>query len=162
MTPTQQIAALTEALKQGIDLIKGEKTGSEWKRGCADFIRTGRASLAAVQAPAEVEPLMWELRAGNDGPYYSAYDHISGTVVEAPDEATCDAIDRNRSAHPPASPTVQDAARVPEIAALIDAAKYLAGCCQLGEDADWEEGDDPLAQVNAAIRAITQHPGETK
>jgi len=165
MTPTQQIAALTDALKQGIDLIKGEKTGSEWKRGCADFIRTGRAALAAVQAPAEVEPVAAHSddaavdrfalamkaklagsrekgRGGWDDPSQCSVEFLAqlllghvtkGNAGNFEDIANLAMMLHQRGAdpavlastkveplytHPPAAPTVQDAARV-----LLDAVK---------------------------------------
>ena len=36
---------------------------------------------------------------------------------------------------------------------LANAARDLVDCCQLGEDADWEEGEDPLSELRAALAA---------
>lgn len=36
---------------------------------------------------------------------------------------------------------------------LANAARGLADCCQLGEDADWEEGEDPLSALRAILAA---------
>jgi len=36
---------------------------------------------------------------------------------------------------------------------LANAARDLADCCQLGEDADWEEGEDPLSELRAVLAA---------
>lgn len=38
---------------------------------------------------------------------------------------------------------------------LANAARDLADCCQLGEDADWEEGEDPLSALRAVLADIT-------
>lgn len=36
---------------------------------------------------------------------------------------------------------------------LANAARDLADCCQLGDDADWTEGEDPLSALRAIIAA---------
>lgn len=40
-----RIEALEAALAQGVDLIKGDAVGSEWKKGCASFLKRARAAL---------------------------------------------------------------------------------------------------------------------
>jgi len=52
-----------------------------------------------ADAGIEVKPLDWQLRAAMEGVYYHAFDPLYGRVVEAPDKATCGAIDHNRTAH---------------------------------------------------------------
>ena len=42
---------VARALQQGIDLIVGDLTGSEWKRACLDFVANARAALAAMDTP---------------------------------------------------------------------------------------------------------------
>ena len=37
---------------------------------------------------------------------------------------------------------------------LANAARDLADCCQLGEDEDWEEGEDPLSELRAVLAAM--------
>lgn len=34
---------------------------------------------------------------------------------------------------------------------LLAALEVLVDCCQLGDDADWKEGEDPIAAARAAI-----------
>ena len=67
----------------------------EAKAILALYVEALRA-LPAVQVG--VKPLEWQLEAAKGGPYYVAFDPLYGRQVEAPDEATCDAIDQTREA----------------------------------------------------------------
>ncbi|QDP53936.1 MAG: hypothetical protein GOVbin2937_13 [Prokaryotic dsDNA virus sp.] len=40
-----RIDALEKALREGRDLIAGDATGAEWKRGCSAFLQSARAAL---------------------------------------------------------------------------------------------------------------------
>ena len=75
-------------------------------------------ALPAVAPAVRVKPLVWELQAGQGGPYYSAFDPLYGRVVEAPDEDTCDAIDSDRTARILAALPADD-----RVAKLVEAAK---------------------------------------
>jgi hypothetical protein len=41
----ERIAELEAALHDGMELIRGESVGADWKRGCAAFLKQGRAAL---------------------------------------------------------------------------------------------------------------------
>ena len=88
------------------------------------------AAADALAGKVRVKPLAWELRAGESGPYYAAFDGLYGRLVEVPDEATGDAVDARRrsfvmAALEPAPLTLADALAVPEVRALVDAAKSV-------------------------------------
>lgn len=78
------------------------------------FLERSLERLAALPAvTVGVKPLEWQLHAANEGVYYSAFDPLYGREVEAPDEATCDAIDQSRTARilaalEPAAPDLSD------------------------------------------------------
>jgi len=210
MTPTEQIAALTEALRKIAD---GNPTCDNPEADAQNSASIASATLAAVQAPAEVEPvavtvkpLHFEWFKDADSPnqttwrckgdgYFAyvliPYDLGNNPAIGAgkwnanPNHrgrmgfdtreaamAYCEETIRRQAASEvkdaiaklamwsdpatPAAPTVQDAARVPEIAALIEAAKHHA---ETLERHGLSGG--PVADIRSALHAITQN-GETK
>jgi hypothetical protein len=46
---TAKLEKAVEALRFGVDLIKGDSFGHEWKKGQADFRRMARAALAEIE-----------------------------------------------------------------------------------------------------------------
>jgi len=46
---TAELAKAVEALRFGVDLIKGDSIGHEWKKGQADFRRMARTTLAEIE-----------------------------------------------------------------------------------------------------------------
>ena len=55
-----------------------------------------RVAILPAVTP-KVRPLVWQLMAGREGLHYHAFDPLYGRDVEAPNEATCDAIDQTRA-----------------------------------------------------------------
>ena len=45
-----EVARLTEALEFGVGLIRGDAVGSEWKKGCAEFIKRAHAARREGEA----------------------------------------------------------------------------------------------------------------
>ena len=123
-------------------------------------LRAGTVTPADLDAAADalagkvaVKPLAWELRAGESGPYYAAFDGLYGRLVEVPDEATCDAVDARRrnfvmAALEPAPLTAADALTVPEVRALVEAARFAD---QVARDLGWHRIYDV---TGAALRGI--------
>ena len=53
--PTEaKLAKVVRALRFGLDLIEGEKVGTEWRKGQRDFRSKARAALAEIEAPLEI------------------------------------------------------------------------------------------------------------
>jgi hypothetical protein len=46
---SDRIKELEDALEYGVDLIKGDAVGSEWKRRCSEFLRISRAAIKAIK-----------------------------------------------------------------------------------------------------------------
>jgi len=42
-----RVERLEGALKAGVELIKGDAVGKDWKAGCADFLRAARDTMEA-------------------------------------------------------------------------------------------------------------------
>lgn len=101
-----------------------------------------------------VKPLNWQLCAGQDGVYYHAFDPLYGRDVEAPNEATCDAVDQNRAARILAALAPTDAPHVKETPkSEHDGADVLT-------DATTEKGGDAHA-VNPRHAPHEASPGVT-
>jgi len=94
-TPRSIVTTNNNFLRLGADAVKKHIKRAIRAQAAAD--PTGARALEEARW-VKIKPLVWELRAGTDGPYYSAFDSMCGRVVEAPDEETCDAINRNREA----------------------------------------------------------------
>lgn len=45
----RRIEELEDALEYGVELIKGDAVGSEWKRKCNEFLRISRAVLKTMK-----------------------------------------------------------------------------------------------------------------
>ncbi len=92
--------APVDALVKAVEVAIGVMERVDGENDCSSGIDALEAALAALAAQGvRVKPLAWELQAGKEGPYYSAFDPLYGRQVESPDEQTCDAIDRNRVSH---------------------------------------------------------------
>jgi len=184
MTLTQQIAALDLEIKRLSDLCDCDCDNDDCVR-CSHYPtilenkRKERAVLAAVQAPAEVEPVKplvfpsrcdgveqdafedWAASEGYDMTTHPLHwlflDERTSAARSGWAAGLIHAVKRIEATLDTNPVTVQDAARVPEIAALIDAAKHHA---ETLERHGLSGG--PVADIRAALRAITQHTGETK
>jgi hypothetical protein len=91
-----------------------------------------------------IKPLVWELRAGTEGPYYSAFDPFFGIGVEAPDEDTCDAIDRHRTAR------ILAAIDTDALRGLVDVSQRLGRWCADNIQPN-ENLNRTLADLDAAL-----------
>lgn len=117
------------------------------------FLERSLERLAALPAvTVGVKPLEWQLHAANEGVYYSAFDPLYGREVEAPNEATCDAIDQSR--------TARILAALEPVAAPDPAAIREAHLAFLNVDYQVQDGDEfterAWEQLRAAILALTQ------
>ena len=53
---TRQCDELRVILQKGIDLIRGDAVGIEWKKGCKDFVENARAALKECGDIEDIDP----------------------------------------------------------------------------------------------------------
>jgi len=120
------------------------------------------AAIAALPAVTpKVRPLEWQLVAAKEGVHYRAFDPLYGRDVEAPNEATCDAIDQTRAARilaaldltpaPDAAAIREATARLHKLAYWLDTdAEVLADMDQR----DLSDHQHIQAEVNAILALL--------
>ena len=123
----------------------------------AEIYATNAIAALPVQG-VKVKPLEWQLQAGKEGPFYTAFDPLYGRQVEAPDEQTCDAIDRNRASHVLAALEPAEAGGVDDWPS--DGTCRHCGCAPVGADGLCNTcRDDPPAPTH--VDALAQAAEDT-
>ena len=188
----ERIKALEDALKLALDYVEGCKVNKLPDLGVAsslpymdDVLCIGDAALAASQpaldchqpdlvtadssqpaqpAAVTVKPLVWI--ATGDGGDFMAYDPLFERQVLSLEPAAYDTerVDRIMAALDVQPITVQDAARVPEIAALIEGIEMarrrletIASDAWHGDARDFKRGIvGVFCEFDAGLRAIAE------